>query len=130
MNFSTKSNEIDKKSIDKLMQIFYEKVRKDEHLGPIFNAKVGTSDEEWAKHKDKISNFWQGMLLGQGNYTGQPMKAHIELDPFPREYFDIWLNLFSQSLDSVFNEENKQIILTRAQMIARNFQNIMYAGRA
>ena len=54
MKFDT----INLENIDKLMEIFYEKIRKDENLGPIFNKAIGTSDEEWKKHKAKIGNFW------------------------------------------------------------------------
>lgn len=129
MDFSTKCSQIDKESIDKLMDLFYNMVRKNENLGPIFNSKIGTSDEEWKVHKDKISNFWQGMLLGEGNYRGQPMKAHLELPPFPREFFNIWLELFEKSLNTVFTPENAGIILQRAQMIGSKFQTILYAGQ-
>lgn len=49
MKFET----INQESIAKLMEIFYEKVRKDKDLGPIFNNAIGTSDEEWKEHKEK-----------------------------------------------------------------------------
>ena len=124
-----KYDTINKEAIDGLMEIFYEKIRRHKELGAIFNAKVGTSDEEWTAHKAKISNFWQGMLLGEGDYSGQPMKAHLELPSFPQKLFDEWLKLFEMSLDIVFTEENKAIILQKAQMIAQNFQRVLYAGR-
>lgn len=122
-----KYDTINKEAIDKLMEIFYEKIRLDENLGKIFNAKIGTSNEAWNEHKKKISNFWQGMLLGQGDYNGQPLKAHMDLEPFPKEFFDIWLGLFEDSLNSIFNEEMKAVILQRANMIATNFKRVLYA---
>lgn len=82
MKFET----INQESIAKLMEIFYEKVRKDKDLGPIFNNAIGTSDEEWKEHKAKIGNFWAGMLLGEGDYNGQPLKKHLDLPPFPQEF--------------------------------------------
>ncbi|MCW1360947.1 group III truncated hemoglobin [Campylobacter sp. US33a] len=117
---------IDAQSIAKLMHNFYEKIRYDENLGPIFNKAIGESNEEWQEHKEKIGNFWQGMLLGEGNYNGQPLKAHMDLAPFPQEFFDIWLNLFEKSLNELYNEEMSEVILTRAKMIARNFKNVLY----
>lgn len=124
MKFDT----INTESIHKLMDIFYGKVRADKNgLGDIFNNKIGTSDEEWSEHKLKIANFWQGMLLGIGDYNGQPLKAHIDLSPFPRELFDVWLGLFKESLESVYErEEDIAVILERAQMIAKRFQHILY----
>ncbi len=123
-----KYNTINKEAIDKLMDIFYEKVRKDKDIGPIFNAKIGTDNESWKKHKDKISNFWQGMILGEGDYNGQPLKAHMELEAFDPQLFDVWLALFEESLTLIFDDEMKFVFLQRAQMIARNFKNIMYRG--
>lgn len=119
-------SDINKESIDKLMDIFYDKIKSDNNLGPIFKSKIGESKEAWDKHKDKISNFWQGQILGEGNYRGQPMKTHIELPPFPQEFFNIWLDLFSQSLDLVFDDNCKAVFLKRAQMIANSFQNMIY----
>lgn len=119
--------EITIEQINKLMDIFYNKIRVDKNgLGDIFNNKIGTSNEEWDKHKEKISNFWQGMLLGVGNYSGQPMKAHLDLPPFPRELFDLWLSLFEESLSQIFSQEVSAEILQRAKMIASRFQYMLY----
>lgn len=117
---------INRESIAKLMELFYEKVRKDKDLSPIFNTFVGTGEEEWAAHKAKIANFWRGMLLGEGDYNGQPLKKHLDLPPFPQEFFDIWLKLFEESLNMLYNEEMKNVILQRANMIATHFQNMLY----
>lgn len=117
---------IDQESILKLMDIFYDKIRKNEKLGPIFNNAIGTDNQSWQEHKKKIGNFWMGMLLGEGNYTGQPLKAHLELPPFPKDFFEIWLELFNESLKNIYKDDITNIILQRAQMIARHFQNMLY----
>lgn len=119
-----------KEGIDCLMDIFYAKIRVDKSgVGDIFNNAVGTSDEEWNLHKRKIANFWQGMLLGEGDYAGAPLKAHLDLPPFPREYFKIWLDLFDESLKQVFNDVVASEILQRAQMIAQRFQFVLYENK-
>ena len=119
-----------KEGIDCLMDIFYAKIRVDKSgVGDIFNNAVGTSDEEWNLHKRKIANFWQGMLLGEGDYAGAPLKVHLDLPPFPREYFKIWLDLFDESLKQVFNDSVASEILQRAQMIAQRFQFVLYENK-
>ncbi|PZT49008.1 hypothetical protein B6S12_00885 [Helicobacter valdiviensis] len=118
---------ITKESLKELMDIFYAKIRFDKSgLGDIFNQKIGTSDVEWEAHKDKIGNFWQGMLLGEGDYNGQPLKAHLDLPPFPREFFATWLQLFEESLLSIYTKEIASQILQRAQIIANRFQYMLY----
>lgn len=110
------------------MDVFYAKVRLDKNgLGDIFNSKIGTSDELWDAHKLKIANFWQGMLLNIGDYNGQPLKAHLDLPPFPRELFNVWLGLFEESLGIVYEkEEHIILILQRAESIASRFQYMLY----
>ncbi|KAA6224795.1 MULTISPECIES: group III truncated hemoglobin [unclassified Campylobacter] len=122
----SKYETINQESIAKLMEIFYEKIRIDENLGPIFNKAVGVSNEEWKKHKKKIGNFWTGMLLGEGDYNGQPLKKHMDLPPFKIELFDNWLSLFEESLKSIYNDEMSNVILQRANMIAKNFKKALY----
>ena len=113
--------------IDLLMDIFYAKIRSDTNgVGDIFNNAVGTSDEVWTVHKKKIGEFWRGMLLGTGNFQGNPPQAHLNLPPFPKEYFDIWLSLFEESLNQVFTEMPATQILQRAQMIAMGFKSMLY----
>jgi len=117
---------ITQESINKLMELFYEKVRKDKDLAPIFNQAIGKGEKEWKEHKVKIGNFWSGLLLGQGDYNGQPLKKHLDLPAFPEEFFDTWLGLFEKSLSEIYNEEMKAVILQRAQMIASHFKNMLY----
>lgn len=119
-------SQITPENIQKLMDLFYGKIRNHRELGEIFNRAIGTSDEEWEKHKKKIGNFWMGMLLGEGNYQGNPMKAHLELPPFPRELFSTWLGLFEESLNKIFSQNDAQIILQKAQIIAQRFQYMLY----
>ncbi|PAF47354.1 hypothetical protein BKH46_04545 [Helicobacter sp. 12S02634-8] len=122
-----KYKQINTESIDKLMDIFYGKIRTDKSgLGALFNQRVGTGEEEWKAHKIKIANFWYGMLLGEGDYKGQPMKAHLDLPPFPREFFGRWLELFNESLETLFEPEPKMQILKRAEMIAQRFQFMIF----
>ncbi|QQF51774.1 group III truncated hemoglobin [Campylobacter fetus subsp. venerealis] len=117
---------INEASINDLMEVFYEKIRVDKDLGEIFNHAVGTSDEAWEAHKQKIGGFWSSVLLGSGVYTGNPLQKHFELPPFPREFFSIWLGLFEESLDEIYDEENKIIILQKAQMVANRFMHMLY----
>lgn len=122
-----KYNEINMDGIRALMEIFYEKIRADKNgLGDIFNSRIGTDEPSWDKHKAKIASFWQGMLLGTGDYNGQPMKAHLELPPFKRELFGVWLKLFGESLNIVFEPQIAEDILNKARGIAQRFEYMIF----
>ncbi|WP_162165919.1 group III truncated hemoglobin [Campylobacter fetus] len=121
-----KNTEINEQNIMELMDSFYEKIRVDKDLGDIFNTSIGTSDEAWEAHKRKIGGFWKGMLLGSGVYNGNPLQKHFELPPFPKVFFTVWLGLFEDSLDEIYDEENKTIILQKVQMIANRFMHMLY----
>lgn len=122
-----KHNEINMDGINALMEIFYEKIRADKSgLGEIFNARIGTDEPSWDKHKAKIASFWQGMLLGSGDYNGQPMKAHLELPPFKRKLFGAWLGLFEESLNIVFEPQIAEDILNKARGIAQRFEYMIF----
>ncbi|WP_104696793.1 MULTISPECIES: group III truncated hemoglobin [unclassified Helicobacter] len=118
--------QITQENIARLMDIFYTKIRKNEHLADIFNSKIGYEDEQWEHHKEKIGRFWRQMLLGENVFEGQPLKKHLDLPPFPREFFGVWLELFEESLKMIYEEEVAQEFLIRAQMIAQRFQVAIY----
>ena len=111
-----KHAQINKEGIITLMDIFYAKVRKDEHLGKIFEGKIGTDEASWSAHKQKIASFWGGIFLGEQDYHGAPLKAHLDLEPFPRDFFDIWLNLFAKSCEMVFEEMPAKQMLNKAEL--------------
>lgn len=121
-----KHTQIDKEGIAKLMDLFYAKVRKDENLGRIFEGRIGTDEASWSAHKQKIASFWGGIFLGEQDYHGAPLKAHLDLEPFPREFFEIWLGLFKESCEAVFCQEAAEQLLDRARDIAQRFQKILY----
>ncbi|MGM9995960.1 MAG: group III truncated hemoglobin, partial [Campylobacter sp.] len=111
-------------------EIFYEKIREDNRgLGEIFNAKIGTDDESWKVHKAKIANFWYGMMLGSGNFAGNPMKAHADLmeeKPFKPEMFDFWLGLFKESLNKLYTDEVADDFHARAAGIGQRFKYLLF----
>ena len=123
-----KETEITREGIEKLMEVFYERIRRHKNLGPIFNAKIGTGEPEWTAHKAKIGRFWAWMMLGEHGYNGNPMIAHIQLPPFPQEFFEEWLELFEECLNQVFEPQCVEIYIQRARMIASNLQRGIYGG--
>lgn len=80
-----------------LVDTFYDKVRKDELLAPIFVEKI----TEWQNHLDTLYRFWQTILLEQQTYQGAPFPKHSDL-PLTHQHFDRWLSLFHQTVDDLY----------------------------
>lgn len=107
----------DRKDIELLVNSFYDKVRKDQLIGPIFNdvAKV-----DWEEHLPKLYNFWSDLLLGEDTYRGRPFPPHMKLN-LQGVHFERWLSLFVQTVDEHFAGLKAEEAKTRALRIARNF---------
>lgn len=89
--------------IRRLIDPFYRRVRKDPVLGPIFEGRIGTSDEEWTHHLAKIENFWANVMLRERVYFGNPMQMHLAIPEISRAHFAIWLDLFEETAKEVLS---------------------------
>jgi hemoglobin len=108
----------ERKDIISLVDSFYEKVRKNELLAPKF------SHLDWPKHMPTMYNFWSSMLLGDQSYQGNPFQKHIPLT-IDSQHFNMWLKLFTQTVDELFVGDRADEIKNRAQSIAGVWQHKM-----
>lgn len=102
----------------KLVDIFYGKVREDELIGPIFEAKI---QDNWAKHLDIMYRFWGTVLLEERSYFGSPFLKHVDL-PVEGAHFDRWLHYFDETLDELFAGPKAEEAKYRARKMAEMFQ--------
>lgn len=115
--------------IIRLVDTFYEKVKQDSLLGPIFNEKVQVN---WVNHLPVMYDFWENVVFYTGNYGGNPMRIHQQLHqrfPLTKQDFDRWLKIFMNTTDELFNGEHAELIKQRAQSIATVMQiKILHPG--
>ena len=88
--------------VRRLVDAFYEKVRRDDVIGYIFNevAKV-----DWPHHLPRMYAFWEFLLLGHDTYRGNPLEKHWPvhaLEPFTAAHFERWVALFHAAVDDNF----------------------------
>lgn len=100
--------------IEKLVNVFYEKVKIDAKIGYLFTevAKVN-----WEFHLPKMYDFWENVMFFTGNYEGNPMLKHKELhgkSPMNKEHFEHWNLLFAETVDNLFTGEKAEEIKQRA----------------
>jgi hemoglobin len=106
-----------------LVSSFYDKVRKDEVLGPFFEII-----EDWDENLEKLTDFWQSNLFLKTRYYGNPLEAHIKADnandnSISELHFGLWLNLWFETIDSLFEGDIAQNAKQRARKMA-TFMNM------
>src|SRR3546814_2312981 len=86
--------DIDEQELERLVALFYARVRADEELGPIFNDAI----DDWPEHLEKLVAFWSSVVLTSGRYKGNPMAAHLKhRDRITPALFDRWLGLWNMT---------------------------------
>lgn len=86
--------------IDALLRVFYARAFDDELLRHIF-IEVAHMDLE--EHLPMIGNFWEKVLLGTVEYSGNAMRLHRHLhdrEPLTPAHFQHWLTIWNQSIDA------------------------------
>ena len=109
--------------IRSLVHGFYDRVRGDTLIGPIFNRVIG---EDWDNHLAKMCDFWSSVMLMSGRYKGNPMIAHIRLKTVLPEHFERWLSLFRATAGELCPPEIAKLFIDRAENIARSLQLGMF----
>lgn len=107
-----------KEDIRKLVDTFYSKVRQDRLLAPIFSERI---QDRWPEHLGKMYTFWQTVLLGDRTYFGSPFPPHAQL-PIDHSHFERWMQLFTSTVDALFEGEKANEAKLRAGKMAEMFQ--------
>ncbi len=103
--------------IKKLVDTFYERIREDKLLGPVFNERI---QDRWPVHLEKMYKFWQTVLLQEHTYFGSPFPPHAQL-PVGHAHFAAWLKLFNTTVDELFTGEKAEEAKWRAAKMAEMF---------
>jgi hemoglobin len=103
--------------IERLVHAFYDKVRADAVLGPVFDARI----RDWGPHLKQMCAFWSSVALMTGRYHGTPMVKHAPL-PVDAAHFDRWLELFEETAREVCPPEAKAHFVERARRIASSLE--------
>ncbi|TXG35744.1 group III truncated hemoglobin [Seonamhaeicola maritimus] len=99
-----------------LVSSFYDKVRKDDFLGPFFNDVIN----DWDAHIENLTDFWQSSLFLKTRYYGNPLDVHVDVDKandnsITEKHFGIWLNLWFQTIEELFEGDYAENAKRRAR---------------
>lgn len=117
-----KTDILNRKDIEVLVNAFYEKVKKDPVISHFFSKVVKV---DWEKHLPVMYRFWENVLFYTGTYSGSPMQQHIAIHtkhPLSIQDFTQWSLLFNETVDQLFEGENAELIKQRAQNISTIMQ--------
>ncbi len=108
---------LDEDRLAALVHGFYDKVRADPLLGPVFDARIA----DWGPHLERMVAFWSSVALMTGRYHGSPVAKHVPL-PIGSEHFERWLALFRETAHEICSPEGAAHVIERAERIARSLR--------
>ncbi len=114
---------VSEQQIRQLVDLFYDKVRADPDLGPIFERVIR---DEWGPHLQKMYDFWSSVMLTTGRYKGQPVVVHKRIEGLEVGLFDRWLDLFGESCDELLDEETAGLFRLKAVRIAESLKLALF----
>lgn len=119
-----------REEVSLLVRTFYARIRKEETLGPIFNNII----EDWEEHFETLIDFWESNLFRVRKYYGNPMLAHVSVDKkndhtIDSKHFGIWLNLWYQTIDDLFEGQVAEMAKFKARKMSTNLFLAMFHHR-
>jgi hemoglobin len=95
---------------------FYNKVKEDDLIGPIFNSVI----KDWGPHLEKMYKFWNAALFSVPGFKGNPFARHAPL-PISGPHFERWMELFRSTIDEHFEGKMAEDVKNRAALMANMF---------
>lgn len=111
--------------IHALVHGFYDRIRVDPALGPIFSRVI----TDWDPHLERMCDFWSSVMLMTGRFKGAPMAAHVRIEGLGPTHFARWLHLFRQTAAELCPPEAAAVFVAKAEMIAQSLQLGIAASR-
>lgn len=108
---------IDEALIRNVVHRFYDRIRGDAVVGPIFGTRI----TDWDLHLARMCAFWSSVVLMTSRYQGQPMQKHLPL-PVDARHFDHWLALWEESVRAVCPSAAVGHFLEPARRIAASLE--------
>ena len=119
----TRSDQINEAALERLIPAFYDRVRADAEIGPLFNAAV----DDWAVHLGKLVAFWSSVMLTSGRYKGSPMAAHLaHKAAITPAMFDRWLAIWADTTTEMMAPGAAVALQAKAARIAESLQLALF----
>jgi hemoglobin len=114
-----KLDHVSEDGICRLVDAFYDRVRQDAELAPIFTRAI---PGDWGPHLDKMYAFWSSVMLTTGRYKGNPLAKHFAIPEMQPALFERWLALFNEAADELFDDDISAEFRAKAARIAESLK--------
>ncbi|OUL62258.1 group III truncated hemoglobin [Flavobacterium sp. AJR] len=120
-----------REDISLLVNTFYTKIRANTEIGFYFNDMI----KDWEEHLEKLTDFWETNLFAVKKYKGNPIEAHNKVDDhfnnqISSHEFGIWLNVWFETLEELFEGENVDTLKRRARKMSTFLYLNMFENRS
>lgn len=104
--------------LEGLLRAFYEKAFTDELIGHFFTKVVPLNLDT---HIPVITDFWEAIIFNKHTYKKNVMVVHQHihhLSHIKKEHLDRWVQIFTGTVEDMFEGEKAELIKQRAISIA------------
>lgn len=109
--------EVNRENLTELVHRFYDDVRADPVLGPVFEAAL---HDHWETHLPRMVEFWSTIMLGSKSFSGNVFAKHMALQGVTPAHFAAWVKLWEQHTSRLFTPALALELQATAHGIARN----------
>ena len=89
----------DRERIAQLVHRFYDAIRADAELGPVFEAEL---HDRWAPHLERMVDFWCTATKVSRSFRGNVYGKHMALPRIAPHHLKRWLQLWQVHTQAVF----------------------------
>lgn len=122
-----KALHVTEETIKRLVDSFYEKVRSDPQLGPVFARQIAA--DQWPAHLDKMYAFWSAIMLKTARYNGNPLLKHAAISTLEPQMFQRWLALFGETAEETFAFDLASDFKSKSERIAASLSAGLFRYR-
>lgn len=104
--------------LEGMLRAFYEKAFADELIGHFFTKVVPLNLDT---HIPVITDFWEAIIFNKHSYKKNVMVVHQHihhLSNIKKEHLDRWVEIFTTTVDEMFDGDKSTLIKQRATSIA------------
>lgn len=120
---AAKLGHVSEDGIRQLVGAFYDKVRLDAELAPVFLRAI---PGDWEPHLTRMYAFWSSVMLTTGRYKGNPVVKHLVIPGIQPHLFERWLALFNETCGELFEDGVSEEFRAKAARIAESLKLALF----